>query len=86
MTSCARPAGVAPTEPRRPVAGDATCITCADAARRMRVLEVDEREALAVCVDEQDRPRTVDTGIVGSVAPGDTLLVHAGTALVRERP
>jgi hypothetical protein len=30
------------------------------------------------------RRLTVDTGIVGPVAPGDTLLVHAGTALTRE--
>jgi len=27
----------------------------------------------------------VDTGIVGPVAAGDSLLVHAGTALARER-
>jgi len=63
---------------------DASCITCGDAARRMRVLEVDEARALALCVDEQERRQTIDIGIVGAVAPGEALLVHAGTALVRE--
>jgi len=59
-------------------------MTCGDTTRRMRVLEVDEPRELAVCVDEQERRHRVDTGIVGAVAPGDTLLVHAGAALVRE--
>jgi hydrogenase maturation factor len=63
---------------------DAGCITCGDTARRMRVLEVDEPRELALCVDEQERRHRVDTGIVGAVAPGDTLLVHAGAALARE--
>ena len=61
------------------------CMTCGDVAWRMRVVEVDEPQALAVCVDEQGRRHTIDTGIVGAAAPGETLLVHAGTALTRER-
>lgn len=62
------------------------CTTCGDLAARMRVLEVDEAAELALCLDDDDdeRRRTVDTGLVGEVAPGDTLLVHAGTALMRE--
>jgi len=61
------------------------CATCGDLAARMRVLEVDEAAELALCLDDDDeRRRTVDTGLVGEVAPGDTLLVHAGTALMRE--
>ncbi|MGA2165992.1 MAG: HypC/HybG/HupF family hydrogenase formation chaperone [Solirubrobacteraceae bacterium] len=60
------------------------CITCADTATRMRVLEVDEPRELALCVDERERRHRVDTGIVGVVAPGEVLLVHAGAALVRE--
>jgi hypothetical protein len=62
----------------------AGCITCGDTARKMRVLEVDEPRELALCVDEQERSHTVDTGIVGVVAPGEVLLVHAGAALARE--
>jgi hydrogenase maturation factor len=65
--------------------GDAACQTCGDVATRMRVLAVDERERLALCLGEGECRRTVDTGIVGAVLPGDTLLVHAGTALIRER-
>ncbi len=61
------------------------CLTCGDLAAKMRVLAVDEAESLALCVDEQEHRQTVDTGIVGAVAPGDTLLVHAGTAITRER-
>jgi len=60
------------------------CVTCADVAVWMRVLDVAEDESLALCLDEQHRRVTVDTGIVGVVAPGEILLVHAGTALIRE--
>jgi hydrogenase maturation factor len=50
----------------------------------MRVLEVDEPRELALCVDEQQRRQRVDTGLMDAVAPGEVLLVHAGTALARE--
>jgi hydrogenase maturation factor len=63
---------------------DSGCITCGDVAVSMRVLEVDDATALAVCADDDDRTETVDLGIVGAVTPGDRLLVHAGTALTRE--
>jgi hydrogenase maturation factor len=59
------------------------CITCGDVAWRMRVVEMDEPGALAVCLDEGGRRHTVDTGILGAAAPGEMLLVHAGTALGR---
>ena len=67
-----------------PVDRGAGCITCADMATHMRVVEVDGGRKLAVCVDEDERRHTVDTGIAGPVAPGDRLLVHAGTALRKE--
>jgi hypothetical protein len=67
-----------------PVDHRAGCITCADMATRMRVVEVDTGREFAVCVDEDERRHTVDTGIAGPVAPGDRLLVHAGTALHKE--
>jgi hypothetical protein len=53
------------------------CITCSDEGVAMRVLELDE-EGVARC-DGGD----VLTDLVGAVAPGDTLLVHAGVALAR---
>jgi hydrogenase maturation factor len=59
-------------------------MTCGDTARRMRVLEVDDARELALCIDARERCQRVDTGIVLDVAPGDTLIVHAGTALARE--
>ena len=46
--------------------------------------EVDASRELARCVDADGRAETVDTGLVGTVAPGEVLLVHAGTALQRE--
>ena len=71
-------------ELQMPADRGAGCITCADTATRMRVVEVDGGRELAVCVDEDEQRHTVDTGIAGPVAPGDWLLVHAGTALSKE--
>ncbi len=60
------------------------CITCGDVAVPMRVLNVDPSRTLAVCTDPGGRNETVDVGLVEPVAPGEVLLVHAGTALQRE--
>ena len=68
-----------------PADRDDRCVTCADALTRMRVLKADGARELAVCVDDEQRQRSVDTAIVGGVSPGEVLLVHAGTALSRER-
>jgi hypothetical protein len=62
----------------------AGCVTCADALTRMRVLDADGARELALCEDDEQRRRSVDTAIVGEVSPGEVLLVHAGTALSRE--
>ena len=67
-----------------PAEGDDGCITCADALTRMRVLDADGARELALCEDDEQRRRSVDTAIVGEVSPGEVLLVHAGTALFRE--
>ena len=68
-----------------PTDRDDSCVTCAGALTRMRVLEADAARELALCVDDEQRRRGVDTAIVGVVLPGEVLLVHAGTALFRER-
>jgi hydrogenase maturation factor len=60
---------------------DDVCITCGDVAVELTVLRVDEDRLLALCADETNRRETVETALVGSVAAGDTLLVHAGTAI-----
>jgi hydrogenase maturation factor len=62
--------------------GDDGCITCGDVAVEMTVLRVDGRRGLALC-EAGGRKETVETELVGTVAPGDGLLVHAGTALQR---
>ena len=63
--------------------GDERCITCGDVAVEMTVLRVDEQRLLALCMAAEGGKETVETELVGPVAPGDELLVHAGTALQR---
>ena len=63
--------------------GEPACITCGDVAVEMTVLGVDERSRLAVCAAAGGEQETVEIELVGAVAPGDELLVHAGTALQR---
>jgi hydrogenase expression/formation protein HypC len=48
----------------------------------MWVVAVDEGRGLALCEQEEGARSTVEIGLVDA-APGDRLLVHAGTALVR---
>jgi hydrogenase maturation factor len=59
------------------------CITCGDEAVPMSVLVVEE-DGLALCADAEGHSQTVETALVGDVAAGERLLVHAGTALARE--
>jgi hydrogenase assembly chaperone HypC/HupF len=59
------------------------CITCGDVALPLTVLRLDEERGLALCADDDGRRETVETDLVAPVAPGDRLLVHAGTAIAR---
>jgi hydrogenase maturation factor len=59
------------------------CITCGDEAVAMRVRRVDEERGLALCEDGTGRRSSVEIALVAPVAPGDELLVHAGTAIAR---
>lgn len=59
------------------------CITCGDDGVPMRVLRVDEARGLALCADDADAHHTVQIDLVSPVASQDTLLVHAGVALVK---
>ena len=56
------------------------CITCGDEAIPMRVLEIDEARALALCETEAGERSTVEIALVDA-GPGDDVLVHAGTAI-----
>jgi hydrogenase maturation factor len=59
------------------------CITCGDEAIPMEVLRVDAARGLALCATAGAAESTVETALVEPVAPGDRLLVHAGTAIGR---
>ncbi len=61
---------------------DGHCVTCADEAVPMRVIEA-RGDGLANCAGEDGATTTVMIDLVGPVAPGDELLVHAGTAIAR---
>ena len=61
------------------------CVTCSDEAHPMRVVAV-EPSALASCVDRDGGTSEVMTDLVGALAVGDVVLVHAGVAIaVTER-
>jgi hydrogenase assembly chaperone HypC/HupF len=61
---------------------DDHCITCGDDGVPMRVLRIDTERGLALCVDEDGDKSSVEIALVDPVAPGDSVLVHAGVALV----
>jgi hypothetical protein len=57
------------------------CITCGDVAVALTVLAVSGADAR--CRDGEGREELVATELVGAVAPGDRLLVHAKVAIAR---
>jgi hydrogenase assembly chaperone HypC/HupF len=69
--------------PQGHAGGSEHCITCGDDGVPMRVLRVDHSRGLALCEDRGGAHGSVEIALVDPVAPGDLLLVHAGTALTR---
>jgi hydrogenase maturation factor len=69
-----------------PECGSQHCITCGDDGDPMTVLAIDDRRSLALCSRDDGAHISVETALVEPVAPGDRLLVHAGTAIVRLFP
>ena len=59
------------------------CVTCGDVAVPVRVIRIDEARELALCEAEGGERTTVEIALVAPVAPGEELLVHAGTAIGR---
>jgi hydrogenase expression/formation protein HypC len=57
------------------------CVTCGDDGVPMTVVRVDSARMLALCEDDGGTRRSVEIALVEPVAPGDTVLVHAGTAI-----
>jgi hypothetical protein len=68
-------------EPDATLCHDTHCITCGDDGVLMTVERVDTHRALALCTDTHGTRHTVEIALVEPVAPGQTLLVHAGTAI-----
>ena len=58
-------------------------ITCGDVAVELCVVSVDDASGLAICADEHGADAEVDVLLVTPVAPGERLLVHAGTAIAK---
>ncbi len=58
------------------------CITCSDEGREMIVRALDEARWIALCEDADGTRSSVEVALV-DCAPGDTLLVHAGAALLK---
>ncbi len=63
--------------------GSEHCITCGDDGAPMTVLAIDDRRGLALCSDDDGSHSTVEIALVGPVAAGSRLLVHAGTAIAQ---
>jgi hydrogenase assembly chaperone HypC/HupF len=63
--------------------GSHHCVTCGDDGVPMQVLRVDQVRGLALCEHDGGARETVEVALVDPVAPGDMLLVHAGTALIK---
>ena len=61
------------------------CITCADEGVEVTVVAA-AADGLAECADGNGVAGEVDVALVGDVAPGDALLVHAGVAIARLDP
>ena len=59
------------------------CITCGDVAIPLTVTRLDDERGLALCADDEGNSETVEIDLVAPVAPGDRLLVHAGTAIAK---
>jgi|1186.fasta_scaffold23607_3 hypothetical protein len=63
-----------------PMCTDDVCITCSDEGTVAEVVQAGTAQAL---VRDPRGTSTVDTLLVGAVAPGDLVLLHAGTAIAR---
>ena len=64
------------------MSADTHCITCSDEGCPMTVVLVDAERMLALCEGADGERQSVEIALVDAT-PGDTLLVHAGTALLR---
>jgi hydrogenase assembly chaperone HypC/HupF len=59
------------------------CITCGDDGTPERVVAIDAARGIALCERDDGARESVEIALVAPVAVGDSVLVHAGTALAR---
>jgi hydrogenase maturation factor len=61
------------------------CITCGDEAVEMTILRIDRERDLALCglASDPAKHESVEIALVHPVAEGDSILVHAATAIAR---
>ncbi len=81
MSTVVSTAGDPATEPAVACSAAPGCITCGDVAVALTVLAATGADAR--CRDDEGREELVATELVGDVAPGERLLVHAGVAIER---
>ncbi|MDT4939715.1 MAG: hypothetical protein QOG80_3386, partial [Pseudonocardiales bacterium] len=62
---------------------DEVCITCSDEGRAAEVILGPVGAFGTALVRTANGEEQIDTTLVGAVTPGDLLLVHAGSALIR---
>jgi hypothetical protein len=62
---------------------DEVCVTCSDEGRAAEVVQPPDEPFGSALVRTATGTERIDTTLVGEVAAGDLLLVHAGSALVR---
>ena len=62
---------------------DAVCVTCSDEGRLVEVLLPPRQAFGTALVRSPDGEEEIDVTLVGEVAAGDLILVHAGSALTR---
>lgn len=63
--------------------GDEVCVTCSDEGRLGEVVLEPDTEFATALVRTGTGEEPVDVTLVGQVAPGDLLLIHAGAAITR---
>jgi HupF/HypC family protein len=62
---------------------DEVCVTCSDEGRLGEVVLAPETEHSPALVRTSTGEEAIDVALVGEVAPGDLVLVHAGAAITR---
>jgi hypothetical protein len=62
---------------------DEVCVTCSDEGRPAEVVLPADRPFGTALVRTAEGTEQIDTTLVGEVAAGDLLLVHAGSALTK---